>query len=519
MKKIFIAAALLTLASSCGKDFLNKTPIDQQTDVNYYKTPQDAFSALVATYSVLDWGDYGHIILTSEIASDDCFGGGGNTDGGWRQWDRFQNYTDLNAAAWTKYYTGIFRANTLLQKIANIDFGGNAALKNRYTAEARFLRAYFYFDLVRMFGNVPLLDAPLEPGQYDRPQANPDDVYKQIAQDLKFAAANIPATAYSAIPQSEYGRATKWAAESLLGRVFLYYTGYYSKSEITGEVTRQDARNAIEDVITNSGYGLVDKFPNLWQAAQASFVGEDNKETVFSIKYTWQGLGNWNSQNGNRWQVDIAIRNQTLPPYYKGWGAATVNPKLYNAYEAGDTRKGASIISIEDENLTAFSQGDQYQYTGYYWKKYTPIVGMLAEDKGGDFQIDNYYDYIAIRFADVLLMGAELNLDADLSKAQNYYNMIRDRAFQDIQHRKMLSGGSNGLQLIMQERRLELALEGMRYWDLLRQGIPVAKQAIDNSGMGADFDVSFRTETKGLLQIPQTQVSLSNGSLKQNPGW
>jgi hypothetical protein len=116
-------------------------------------------------------------------------------------------------------------------------------------------------------------------------------------------------------------------------------------------------------------------------------------------------------------------------------------------------------------------------------------------------------------------MGAELNLDADLAKAQDDYNRVRDRAFGDQAHRRTLTDDAAGLQLIMQERRLELALEGQRYWDLLRQGMTVAKAAIENTAGGSDFQVDFPVATQGLFEIPQTQISLSDGTLKQNAGY
>ncbi|MFI5139871.1 MAG: RagB/SusD family nutrient uptake outer membrane protein, partial [Sphingobacteriales bacterium] len=484
----------------------------------FYKTPADAFAALVATYSVLDLDGVGYLTLNSECASDDCFGGGGTSDNGLKQLDRFQDWLDINGPEWSKDYTGIYRANILLQNIDKVNFAADTATKKRYVAEAHFLRAYFYFNLVRMFGNIPLLDKPVAPGNYNQPQANPDDVYKLIANDLKLAAATLPATAYAAIPPTEYGRVTKWAAEALLDRVFLYYTGYYSKTDLVGVFTKQDAITAINDVITNSGYGLVTNFANLWHAAGANYVGENNKEVVFAVQFTSAGLGDFNQNNGNRMQVLIGIREQALGIYYQGWGGAPVNPKLWNDFAAGDTRKSASIISIADEGLTAsYVLGDQYQYTGYFWKKYTPIAA--EQTKGTNFQIDNNNDYMAIRFADVLLMGAELNLGTNIATAQTDYNLVRDRAFGDALHEKTLTNDAAGIQLIMDERRFELALEGQRYWDLLRQGLTVAKQNIDNVSANPDFAVSFRLETKGLFTIPETQIGLSNGTLKQNAGW
>lgn len=515
MKKIIVSAIILTTAISCSK-FLDREPIDKKVEETFYKTPQDALEGLVAAYDMLQYGDYDNIQLVSEIASDDCFGGGGESDIAWKRWDRFENDNNTNLNNWTKYYTGIYRANILLSKLDGVTWS-DSTLKTRYAAEARFLRAYYYFDLVRMFGNVPLVTTPLLPGQYNVPQAKPEEIYQLIAGDLRFAADNLPATPYAGIPKAEYGRVTKWAAAALLGRVFLYYTGYYNQADIPGALNKQDARSYIDNVINAGGFELVDSFPRLWQAALSRFVGEDNKETVFAIKFTYKGLGNWDKHDGNRMQVMIGFRNDAVLPYYKGWGAAPVNPALWEAYEAGDTRRSGSIISVAAENL---NYPVLYpQKTGFMWKKYMPMNDLKAEDNNGDFQIDNFYDYVAIRFADVLLMGAELNLDGDLGKAQRYYNMVRDRAFLDEHHRRTLTPDANGKKMIMDERRFELALEGHRYWDLLRQGVPAAKQAIDNRNGDDQFNVTFRAATKGLFQIPQQELNLSNGTLKQNEGW
>lgn len=518
MKKIFLAAIAIAFFAACSKSFLERSPIDEQTEESFYKTPEQALQALVSVYNQLEIGDYDNIHLVSEIASDDCFGGGGTSDLVWKQWDRFEASSNMNLTLWQKYYTGIYRANVLLSKIDNVSWGSDSTLKTQYTAEARFLRAYFYFDLVRLFGNIPMTTKPLIPSELNMPQSDPSVVYAQIAEDLKYAADNLPATPYGSISSANYGRVNKWAAASLIGRVFLYYTGYYSQNDLAGVITKAQAVTYLDNVINNGGYGLVDTFANLWQSALTRFVGEDNKETVWSIKFTYKGLGNWDQHNGNRMQVDIAIRNQVLDPYYKGWGAGTVNSSLWNAYDNNDTRRGAGIISIQNENLTAYAQGDQAQYTGYFWKKYTPMNAGNAVEMGGDFQIDNYYDDVVIRYSDVLLMAAELNLDGNLAKAQDYYNKVRDRAFLSTSYRKTLTADAAGKTLIMNERRLELALEGQRYWDLLRQGVAVAKAAIDNAG-SSDMTVSFPAATKGLFKIPEQEISLSNGVYQQNAGW
>lgn len=519
MKKIFVSIIAIALFAACSKDFLEKSPVDEQTDASFYQTPAQALQALVAVYNQLNIGDYDNIHLVSELASDNCYGGGGTSDLVWKQWDRFQEASNMNLGIWQKYYTGIYRANVILSKLDGVNWGADSSAKRTYEAEARFLRAYFYFDLVRFFGNVPLATKPLTVSEYNMPQAAPADVYKLIAEDLQFAATTLPATAYQGINPANYGRVTRWAAQALIGRVYLYYTGYYNQPDLAGVINKAQATAYLENIINAGGYGLVDSFPRLWQASAKSFAGEDNKETIWSIKFTHKGLGNWDQHNGNRMQVDIGIRSQVLNPYYKGWGAGTVNSKLWNAYDGQDTRRNASIISIEDENLTSYAIGDQSQYTGYFWKKYMPLNDGNADSKGGNFQIDNDFDDVIIRYADVLLMAAELNLDTDLGKAQTYYNQVRDRAFLNTTSRKTLTNDANGKSLLMEERRLEFALEGLRYWDLLRQGMNVAKAAINSSGGDAQFDVDFRTETQGLFKIPEQEINLSSGVYKQNPGW
>jgi starch-binding outer membrane protein, SusD/RagB family len=525
MKTYKILAAVAFLATmSCSDDFLEKEPLTEKTVETFYRTPQDALEGLVAAYDVLQSGDYGHILMVSEIASDNTFGGGGKGDGfGHNYWDWFRSENDLNANAWKKYYAGIYRSNVILANLDKVDWGTDANLKTQYESEARFLRAYYYFDLVRMFGNVPLITSPLSPGDYEQPQASPADVYKQIAEDLKFAADNLPATASGAVSSGDHGRVTKWAAASLLGRVFLYYTGYYSKPDLEGVVTSAQALAYVDDVITNSGHALVPDFHKLWRAAsweEKDYVGENNIETVWAIKYTFKGLGNFSLNSGNRWQKFLGIRNQNIHPYGGGWGFCTVTPELWNAYNEEDTRRTATIIDIETET-PEFETDDQRQYSGFAPKKYAPTTDITASGEvqptvvtmGGNDLIDWFDDYVVIRFSDVLLMAAELRLVAG-GDAQTPFDQVRDRAFGGNAPAVGVSKAA-----IMEERRLEFALEGLRYWDLLRQGMDVTKEAIDRSDAIEELQVTFRPETGGLFKIPESQISLSNGKMVQNPGW
>ncbi len=315
----------------------------------------------------------------------------------------------------------------------------------------------------------------------------------------------------------------------MICRVFLYYTGYYNKSNLVELVTKNDVRVYIDDVIQNSGHKLLDNYADLW-IYSPTYAGECNDEVVFTIKYTYKAFADQNQQNGAQWQIMIGIRAQKHPEYHypfgEGWGAGTVDPRLYNSYELGDTRRDASIICWDSMKLAEpLDISDMREFTGFNWKKYcpleTPSGTRVVESLGGHYITDNFEDYADIRFSDVLLMGAELYLDADLGKAQQYYNLVRNRAFKGNAPVKTLTNDKNGKDLIFEERKHELALEGQRYWDLLRYdglagNLNYAKSAIETT---IPYEQHFRQETKGLLPIPWGQINLMNGALKQNEGW
>jgi hypothetical protein len=530
MKKIqlYTLLSLLLLTGACSKSFLDTEDVTSATEQNFYKTPDDAFKALVGCYDGLQqvWKEGIALPVAAEVMADNTFGGTGNSDGfGYQMMDEFDKLrspSDQNLfnANWINYYKALYRCNMLLSKMEDIDWSGSEALRTIYESEARFLRAYLYFDMVRLWGNIPLLK---EPSNENIPQANPDDVYKLIAEDLEFAAQNLPATSYTAQAPATYGRVTKWAAEALIGRVYLFYTGYYNKADLAGVVTKAEATAYLVDVINNGGFGLVNNFADLWPAASVTtYAGEDNKETVFAIKYTFTSDYDGNT-DGNHWLVMYGIREQFSAPYGNGWGGATVNQKLWNAYQAGDTRRNASIISIVDEEIDFKMKGNQREYTGYYVKKYTPTCdedgNSIAVNKGGtNFQIGQFQDYVSIRYADVLLMAAELGA----ADAQEYFDDVRRRAFKNA-----FSSIPATQENIMKERRLEFALEGHRLYDLLRTGVATAASTIaevttvQNGGVSTTKTITAAkiNETKGLVQIPTTQITLSNGVLKQNNGW
>jgi starch-binding outer membrane protein, SusD/RagB family len=535
MKKLYTIALGVTISLfSCTDEFLDTEPMAEVLNNNFYKTVDDAEMALIGCYDGYQrTSSNGNLsfFVASEVLSDNTFGGTGNTDGrGYQVLDRFdpsQSPSDNNMfnGTWADYYAGIFRCNTLLSKLDGIVFESAEATRARIEGETRFLRALMYFDLVRLFENVPLLT---EPTTENVAQAAPAETYKLIVEDLKFAAANIPADAYPKANAAENdGRATAYAAKALLARVYLFYTGYYGADDLG--VTKDEVLAGLEDVIASNEFGLLTEFKALWPAASyvpnatdntidiSGYAGEGNMEVVFAQKFNSTQDYNGNI-DGNRWLVMMGMRNTNWSPYGKGWGAATVNPELVNDFASDDKRKTASIIDIAGEAVTGFDLKDQREYTGFTNKKYTPTAlpdGTSNTGGSNDFQISQDQDFIVIRYADVLLMAAELGS----ASAQTYYDAVRTRAG--------LASREASLANIMEERRFEFAFEGIRYWDLLRQGLSTAAATIAQtqdvlSGTAPDqvvIEEADILETKGFMQIPNTQITLSNGVLVQNNGW
>lgn len=522
--RIIIIALIAILSFSSCEDFLTSELTDAvKTNTSYYKTPDDAFTALVGCYNGLNliWNSSA-IPPELEVFSDNCFGGTGSSDGyGWQMIDQFDKTVSpsdvsMHSAAWKGYYQAIYRCNMLLQGVDKVIWGDNIALKQQYTAEAKFIRAFCYFDMARLWEKVPLITIPTSENV---PQADPELIYAQIMDDLRYAVDSLPSNAYTSVPS---GRITKWAAESLLARAYLFYSGYYGKPTI-GSETAATALAAIEDVIANSGHSLVDDFNSLWPAASigkgVAYAGEANPEVVFAIKYS--STGDWSGNiTGNGWMVMTGLREESHYPYQYGWGGCTVDPKLWNAFAVTDARRFASITSIVDESINFTKSANNREYTGYYLKKYSPLCDEDGNSVVSNFQIGQYQDFFAIRYSDVLLMAAELGSP----NAVNYFNEVRQRADPAATLSATVSKAD-----ILAERRLEFVGEGIRYWDLLRQGVTVAASTIAtntsvsyfgnaNPPNASKLEGNIKA-TRGFQQIPDDQITLSSGVLEQNPGW
>ncbi|MEA5109299.1 SusD-like protein [bioreactor metagenome] len=512
--KTFSTVLLIVLLSACSKDFLDLKPLDQEVSTSFYKTEEQAMQALVSIYDVLGYQEtpgvsWAPFIVISDILSDDSYAGGSDANDGQDE-NEFNTFTipttsKIAHAIWLKNYTGIYRANLLLERIEEVD--ASDEFKKRLIAESKFLRAYFYFEQVAYFENIPLLTRTLSgPSEYKQPQATPEQVYDQIALDLSEAMGDLP----TSVTPAEAGRITKWAAQALLARVYLFYNGVYGKDLVAGSTTINKAVlvGYLDELIATSGHDLFENYQDNFK-----LVGEYGKESVFEISYgdtpPWWDWGYVRGGEGNLSAQMQGPRVANSTNWNRGWSFGTVSQKLVDDLK-NDPRYQYTVLTQEelDGVLTI-----GYQHTGYFSKKYSSDAEHWGSS--GQFELNRTCNHRVIRFSDVLLMAAELGS----ANAQQYLDRVRARV------------GLGSIQAtpdnIYKERRLELSLEGIRYFDVLRKGLAYASQTLSYSGIRGPnyvgeqqlFDVTFNAATKGFLPIPQTEMDLSGGAFVQNQGY
>ena len=554
-----LGVAALTM-TGCSESFLDTTSKTELNSTSFYKTEVQAEYAVVGCYDgyqrTVSNGSWPSLFQAVETMSDDCLGGGGPDDRSDRLMDRFDrsympDQIDLFNGLWDDYYKAINRCNLLLASLDNIGWTSEEARKV-VESETRAIRGLEYFDLVRMFERVPLLTASTTEVV---PQSEPDAVYEQIVADLKFAADNMPEEQY-ADKSNNLGRITKYAAAAMLARVYLFYDGVYNDNKggaMPGGLTKEQALQYCEEVIKSQRYSLEPEFKNLWPAASTeastktegrkSTYVEDSNEIVWVVKFN--NDQNWNNSNinGNKFIINLGLRNVTsFAPYGNGWGACPVTPYANSLFRSGDSRSTATVIDCAaigayKEQITT----DCMDYTGLVNKKYCPLIftdgtSMPAAETtvdGGNMQTNQDQNWILIRYADVLLMAAELGS----ANAIQYFNQVRDRAYGAGVH-DITSAPTR--EQIWNERRLEFMGEGVRYFDLRRQGLDafVAAQmgqanangqttgnpiTIYNNKVPTTISSTYvenniRTK-RGFFQIPNSQITLSGHVYKQNAGW
>jgi len=486
MQKYFAIALLSTVifTTSCKKSFLDVDPQGSQTSEQFWKTEGDATKGVNAIYANLrSWENVAFPALAIEsMASDEADKGSTPTDAAF--FDLYENFTVTPAEGsllsfWTGQYRNITLCNQLLNNIPAITM--NETLKTRYMAEAKFVRAYSYFRLVRAYGDVPLrLDLPSDPAKFIIPRTPKAEIYAFIEKDLTEAASVLPQS-YGA---ADLGRVTKGAALGMHAKVALYQKKWADVLSYTNQVI-------------GLGYSL---FPDFEKGFRTN--NENNVESLFEIQAEML-VGNPDASNSQYSQVQGVAG---LPA--GGWGFNVPSAVLAAAFETGDPRRDATIIFRGETT----PQGDVIPNTVvnpmYNQKSYVPFSQYISGFNQGAQQ-----NIRVLRFADVLLMNAEAaNELGNTSLALTSLNKVRLRA------RNGLTGilpdvtvtDQTALRLaIYKERQVELAMESDRYFDVVRQG-----RALEVFG-----PKGWKANKNEVWPISQNEIDLSGGVLTQNPGY
>lgn len=484
----FVCGLLLLPTYSCKK-FLDVDPAYTQDADNFFNTPVDYQRALTGAYDLMQ-GSFVSVWI-GEIASDNTIAGGESvTDTkGLHELDDMShgavNQELRNVFRWN--YAGITRVNFIMENKNKIDFPG----KEGILAQASFLRAFYYFELVKFFGDVPLVVdkrlGAVEVTTVDRaPRA---DVYKQIESDLNYAISKLDWMV------AEKGRISKGASLAMLGKVQLYQDKF------------DEAAVTFQTLIDQNMYSLIPNYNQLFTVAN-----EGHKETIFDVEYTGAeggGYGCLICLEGNAGPGFQGIRQYKGPIYGDGNSYNLPTKNLYDAFGAGDIRRDATILDI-DAFIAKQAKPQDITYargagghTGYYNNKY---IKKEAEIGLPDNDLTSPVNYKVIRYADVLLMAAEANArksSSDESKAKTYLNLVRKR----VNLSDITTSGQTLVSDIWNERRLELACEGHRYFDLVR-----TKQA-------ATTLIGFVTGKHELFPLPQVEIDLAGGNWNQNSGY
>ncbi|MBQ1646005.1 MAG: RagB/SusD family nutrient uptake outer membrane protein [Prevotella sp.] len=585
MKKIaYFLGALLITGTFASCDINNVENIGEMSTSEFPKTDGDIEAVLAGVYQNLNTTHANpqcSFLYAACLASDDQLGGGGTNDKLMQAEDLLCNYNaDMTNQFYADRYAGIARANTLLNVLEHAN-GMAEDVKKKGIGEAKFLRAFYYYELSSMYGNVPLITSP---DQENSSQGDVKVLWGQILQDLRDACELLPAQ------QRTDGRIDKYTAEAMLSRAWLYYTGMYCNgtglADLVSTVykpltsvdlpdgkalTKNEVIAYIDDCVNNSGYKLVDDFRTLWaytnnkvvedypytKGKGLTWVENDNAvnpEALFSIKFN--KLASWQTTIGyaNGIALHFGVRGgqdyANTFPFGQGWGAGPVAPNLVNdwkAAEPNDIRLQASIANVNDTlempNYTRGGWADFVQESDYYSKKWSPICakndGSFVPKEGdtpaylacfetlmypgnwdtsgeNNFQLSNIHDLVLIRFADVLLMQSELKEDV------SGINAVRKRA-------GLSPISSYSLAALQNERRWELACEGVRWNDIRRWHIAataLAKQENQpiyycgnpdtNKAHNGGYIARYNA-TAGFQKMPETQIAL--GTVKQNDGW
>lgn len=506
MKKIFILSAISAafIIGSCKKD-LNQVPISTATTAPFYRSPSDFMQATNAVYA--DLHSYPvRLANMSEIRSDNIYGVSVTV----RDWDPVNDFSPSLAAntyiteAWGTDFNGVFRANTLLDQIEkNGSYIGSASLATRLQAEAKFLRAFYYFDLVRYFGKLPIIDHPVTvPEANVIPRSPVADVYKLIIADLQSAIPNLPAS-YTG---GDVGRATKYAAEALLAQVYMAKSGpnYGIEGPGLGSNDWNLALPLLQDIINSGQFVFNPKYSDVFAYANQSPT--INKEAVFDVMYQ-SGISGADDLYGASFPWTLAPNTYFLSiKDGKSNGSLEIIPvsnDLANSYAAEDVRKSATIYTSGYTNAGSTENRP-------FFKKWLDISKLPAASR-----FDWGINFIAIRYTDVLMLKAECILhgaSGSQSDVDAIVNQVRTRA-------GLPSVTGVTLAQLFDERRREFADEGSRWFDLQRSGDLLTIMNAWIAKEDAQKAIKPVVSNYVIYPLPQRELDTTPGLYTQNPGY
>lgn len=494
-----IAIVILVTSLSCSKEYLEVKPEGVFLSESYYLNEEQAYTGVIAAYDLLrkHSGGFENMVTMMNAGSDDHYAGGGtSTDGAGIQ--SFSNYTlnpfEMPKSFWDDFYKGVYRSNMVILKVPEVPMDEN--LKTRFIAEAKALRGYYYFNLVRIFENVPLITEPVSPADmYNIVQATPEEVYTQIEEDLLAAIPDLPITI---LDNKELGRLTQGAAKAILGKVYL------EQGKNTLAAAQFADVNGIPGGANMYGYELLTDFNELWQI-DIKFNSESILEvahsklaqTGWSNSYSDTDEGNLvNTMVGPRGFVDKDLTDN-IPNYSSGWSFNPILPELYDLLK-NDPRFEATVLDLKtlsEQGKVNYAPG--YQDTGYFINKFAPTTDEES-DLLGDMWLNHRQNMYIIRLADTYLLEAEA-LGGTGARAQALLDAVRDRVG--------LPSVQVSIATVLEERRLELAGEGHRWFDLRRNGLLSTK--LSSRG--------FVSGKHDIFPIPYKE--LENTKLVQNPNY
>lgn len=545
MKKFIIAAIVSTAALTSCNDWLREdSPMLNRVE-DFFTEAEAATQSVNAAYAPLMWeynSTYFSEWFIGDIASDDALKGGQNISDMPDAYDIENFKTISNNTLLLDYYRaqyqGIARANLAIEQVEQMETGSTGLtleLKDRLTGEAKFLRAFYYFRLARVFGGVPKIEVPIySSNDWKQPRASLDDIFDLIVRDLKAAEGSLPDK--SKYDAADMGRATRGAAQAMLLKAYMYWGGYKDSGRASASVDCYgEAKSWGEEFLkTQSGeYSLCQGY-----ADNFTLVGENGPESIFEIQYMDDPTSDFGEGNGftRGTFTTILIRSRSTKSENAGWGFNKPTDNLLKEFEAGDPRRDASIRVPSDGDI---SNPTEEIYLGC---RNLPVKRTLTV--GGDYIALSHnarspINNVVYRLADFYLLYAEACLkNNDAVTAKHYLEEVRSRArgtrdilpefpgyeipdYRTGYSMHQLQDNDADLEMaIRHERRVELAMEGHRWFDLTRWGI--AKEVMD--AYKADETDEARSAmsefVKGkheLFPIPHEEVLLSG--LEQNSGY